>query len=101
MGIKQRIQRWLGLPVAEKKPNWENANKYGGGIGSTVSASEQVMSMGAVTLTIHQGLGGRAVVSSFYDSQRDRQNTTLYIISDEQDFVTELGRITATEALKR
>jgi hypothetical protein len=103
MGIKQRVQRWLGLPdtsVGMQKVQWDNSSKYVGNAIGAVSNND-VMSSNSVTLTIHQGLGGRAVVSSYYDRQRDQQNTTLYVISDEQDFVTELGRIAANEALKR
>lgn len=106
MGIKQRVQRWLGLPDTsadmQTAQKWDNSPKYTSNSNMVgVVSNNDVMSSSSVTLTIHQGLGGRAVVSSFYDRQRDQQNTTLYIISDEQDFVTELGRITATETLKR
>lgn len=54
-------------------------------------------------LSIHlkQVIGGRLITFSCYDHSKDEAFHRTYIVTDEQDFERELGKIITIEAMRR
>ena len=44
--------------------------------------------------------GGRVVQTSRYDRVKDRNQTSMYVITDEQDFGQEINKIVTMESLR-
>jgi hypothetical protein len=51
--------------------------------------------------TVYNASGGKIVEINHYDSRTDRHHTSLHIITSEEDFGAELGKIAFVEALKK
>ena len=54
----------------------------------------------AIQFTVYNANGGRVVETRRYDRQKDRNQTGLYIITNDQDFGHEIDKIITMEALK-
>jgi len=53
-----------------------------------------------LNFTLTPATGGIIVSVKRYDEKRDRNQTTLHIINDDQDVATELGKIAVLELYK-
>lgn len=51
--------------------------------------------------TVYNASGGKIVEISHYDQRTDRHSTSLHIITSDEDFGAELGKIAFVEALKK
>ena len=51
--------------------------------------------------TIYNASGGKIVEISHYDQKTDRHHTSLHIITSDEDFGEELGKIAFIELLKK
>lgn len=51
--------------------------------------------------TVYNASGGKIVEISHYDQRTDRHHTSLHIITSDEDFGAELGKIAFVEALKK
>lgn len=51
--------------------------------------------------TIYNASGGKIVEISHYDQKTDRHHTSLHIITSDEDFGEELGKIAFVELLKK
>ena len=51
--------------------------------------------------TVYNASGGKIVEISHYDSKRDRHETSLHIITSDEDFGESIGRIAFLEVLKK
>lgn len=51
--------------------------------------------------TIYNASGGKIVEISHYDEKTDRHSTSLHIITSDEDFGAELGKIAFIELLKK
>jgi len=54
-----------------------------------------------MSINLKQVIGGRLVTFHYYDRQRDENHNRTYIITDEQDFERELGKIITLEAMRQ
>ena len=54
----------------------------------------------AMQFTVYNASGGRVVETRRYDRLKDRSNSGLYIITNDQDFGKEIDKIITMEALK-
>jgi hypothetical protein len=54
----------------------------------------------ALQFTVYVANGGRIIETRRYDRHKDRSNTGLYIITNDQDFGKEIDKIITMEALK-
>ena len=52
-------------------------------------------------ITIKKMIGGSVVSFRTYDKRTDRSDSRHYIITDEQDFNTELGKIITMESMRQ
>jgi len=53
-----------------------------------------------LNMQVFKAIGGRIVSFSHYDRKTDRSSRTVYIITDEQDFERELGKIITLESMR-
>jgi hypothetical protein len=51
--------------------------------------------------TVYNASGGKIVEISHYDQKRDRHETSLHIITSDEDFGESLGKIAFLEVLKK
>ena len=51
--------------------------------------------------TVYNASGGKIVEINHYDSRTDRHHTSLHIITSDEDFGAELGKIAFLELLKK
>ena len=51
--------------------------------------------------TVYNASGGKIVEISHYNSRTDRHTTSLHIITSDEDFGEELGKIAFLEAIKK
>lgn len=51
--------------------------------------------------TIYNASGGKIVEISHYDQKTDRNNTSLHIINNDEDFGESIGKIAFIELLKK
>lgn len=54
----------------------------------------------SIRFTVHVASGGRIVETQKYDRQKDRHQSGLYVITNDQDFGKEIEKIITMEALK-
>lgn len=53
-----------------------------------------------LNMQVFKAIGGRIVSFSHYERKTDRSSKTVYIITDEQDFERELGKIITLESMR-
>jgi hypothetical protein len=54
-----------------------------------------------IRFNVYKATGGTVVETSFYDRQKDRHNSSLHVITDNQDLGKEIGKIITMETLKQ
>jgi hypothetical protein len=54
-----------------------------------------------IRFNVYKATGGTIVETSFYDRHKDRHNSSLHIITDDQDLGKEIGKIITMETLKQ
>jgi len=81
-----------------------NDNRKMNSIGNLVRSSHH-NSLGSenepLRFTIYNASGGKIVEISHYDQRTDRHTTSLHIITSDEDFGAELGKIAFLEAIKK
>ena len=72
-------------------------------IGGSAVRSTQSLSSDSDPLrfTVYNASGGKIVEINHYDSRTDRHSTSLHIITSNEDFGEELGKIAFLEAIKK
>ena len=64
--------------------------------GNTLGSENQPL-----RFTVYNASGGKIVEINHYDQRTDRHHTSLHIITSDEDFGAELGKIAFVEALKK
>lgn len=54
-----------------------------------------------IRFNVYKATGGTIIETSFYDRHKDRHNSSLHIITDDQDIGKEIGKIITMETLKQ
>ncbi len=94
--FKKMVVRWV-------RDDWENANKVSRG--EVLVASRDIESVSdsdpILNFRVFSAVGGRVVEFRHYDRQKDRNHTTTYIITNDQDFGERIAKIATMEALKQ
>ena len=106
--IKKFIKRWLGI-VDYDEENLQypappilgtasvrsyRQNTRARNLDNELSANEHF------TFKVFTAGGGKIVEFRSYDKQQDEERYRLHIISDDEDFATELGKIVMIELLR-
>jgi hypothetical protein len=67
---------------------------------ATVRARDDYEGDSGLNMRVFKAIGGRIVSFSHYDRKTDRDYKSVYIITDEQDFERELGKIITMESMR-
>ncbi len=67
---------------------------------STVIAKDEPDSDRSLNFRVWFANGGRVVQTNRYDHYKDRHITSMYVITEDQDFGKEIDKIVTLEALK-
>lgn len=67
---------------------------------STVRARDDFEGDSGLNMRVFKAIGGRIVSFNHYDRKTDRESKSVYIITDEQDFERELGKIITMESMR-
>jgi hypothetical protein len=92
---KQKVK----LTFRQRIRNWLNNDDYEQDIPQTVEADR--FSTEGMRLQIYKASGGYVIETRSYDSHKDRNFTTMHVITEDQDLGDSLGKIVMMEALKR
>lgn len=95
--------KWFDQWFAKKcEWAWDQRNKLTASRDVPVMAVENDSHGLQDGLSIHlkQVIGGRLVTFRSYDRKRDENNVRTYIITEEQDFERELGKIITLESMR-
>jgi hypothetical protein len=89
-----------------KKFRWAWQHRHDDGIEPAVLSTAKIQEdshnlTDGVTIFLKQVIGGRLVSFRTYDRKTDESNIRTYIITDEQDFERELGKIITLESLRQ
>jgi spore maturation protein CgeB len=67
---------------------------------TSVRARDDFEGDSGLNMRVFKAIGGRIVSFSHYDRKTDRDYKSVYIITDEQNFERELGKIITMESMK-
>ena len=88
--LKRKLRRWI-----------EEDRGEGGVYPSAVkSIDNDIDSSEGYTLKVYPARGGRVIQYYKYDRQKDRSNTSLYVISDAEDLGDAVKNIVVEQALQ-
>lgn len=88
--LKQRIRNWLSDDRAEST------------LGSSILIEECEPSWhDGLRINVKRVIGGFVVNFRVYDRKTDRNNDRTYLITNDQDFDTELGKIITMESMRQ
>jgi hypothetical protein len=91
--VKHKLRNWL---------NSDDSRVYKSrGIAEPVSvSSDSNIDAEGYTLKVYPARGGRVIQYYKYDRKHDRQNTSLYVISDSEDLGDAVKNIVVEQALQ-
>lgn len=102
--IKRMVRRWLGL---EEKfdPNTGELlvkQEFDGRLQAEPDYYDEIRNQeGGLQFTIYPAQGGRIVQVRSYDDRKDRNHSTLHIITADEDFGEQINQIYMQEKLTR
>jgi hypothetical protein len=88
--VKRTIRRWLE----------EDGSERGVYATAVKSIDSEIDSSEGYTLKVYPARGGRVIQYYKYDRQKDRANTSLYVISDTEDLGEAVKNIVVEQALQ-
>jgi len=93
--LKRRLRNWINSDYDEPdSPGTLRSNR------ATVRANDAFESDGGLTIRLYKANGGRIVNFNHYDRKTDRNYNSVYIVTDEQDFERELGKMITMESMR-
>lgn len=106
LSIRTRLGMWL---LGQNEPRATmpgiSLDKYsavGRMSSNTLSGNSKSLNMsGGVTFSVYSAAGGYVVETNYYNEQTDRHTQGLHIITDTEEFSTELGNAVLMAMLKR
>jgi hypothetical protein len=90
--LKHKLRDWLNSD--------DNRVYKSRGIAEPVSVSSDNIDADGYTLRVYPARGGRVIQYHKYDRKHDRQNTSLYVISDSEDLGDAVKNIVVEQALQ-
>lgn len=85
----------------EPEDNYPDEAKLAiGSARNTVRARDDFEGDSGLNMRVFKAIGGRIVSFNHYDRKTDRDYKSVYIITDEQDFERELGKIITMESMR-
>jgi len=101
--MKQWLRNKLHNFIFATEPDQPTAYNKIGALVSSRGHHGQSLSSDSEPLrfTIYNASGGKIVEISHYDQKADRHHTSLHIITSDEDFGEELGKIAFVELIKK
>ena len=94
--------RWLGKKIeVANRPSQPEPSMWSNSIASSRGNVFDNKLSDGMTFNVHRASGGLVVEHSHYDEKLDKNNQSLYIITDEQDLGESLSKIVTIEMLRR
>ena len=94
-----RKEKKMKLSLKQRFRNWLNSDDYEQDVPQSVEV-DRLASEG-MRMQIYRASGGYVVETRSYDSHKDRNHSTMHVITEDQDLGDLLGKIVMMEALKR
>ena len=94
------FRKWHWVWENKERDEFKNLASAKPPPGLSILASDEAWEDG-LRITIKKMIGGSVVSFRTYDKRTDRSDTRNYIITDEQDFNTELGKIITMESMRQ
>ena len=92
--------RWLKRKLAKWVNDYNNEPKIAREGLVLTADSDSVSSDPILNFRVFSAVGGRVVEFRYYDRKIDRNHTTTYIITNDQDFGERIAKIATLESLK-
>ena len=89
--LKRKLAKWVNEYNNEPKPSRE---------GILVGEQDSVSSDSILNFRVFSAVGGRVVEFRHYDRKMDRNHTTTYIVTNDQDFGERISKIATLEVMK-
>lgn len=89
------------------KSKWAWDNKHMLDVGSVITSEARLIEddphdlSDGLRISVKKVIGGSLVTFKHYDKKLDRSDNKTYIITSDQDFTTELGKIISIESLRQ
>lgn len=96
--LKRRLRNWINS--AQDEPDIPDPIGSNRSSIAKVRANDAFDGDGGLTIRVHRANGGRIVSFNHYDRKTDRDYRSVYIVTDEQDFERELGRMITLESMR-
>jgi hypothetical protein len=98
--LKKKLYNWItSAAYSDKDVVCEGPSI---GIGRSISMVTSTLDSDRnIRFNVYKATGGTIIETSFYDRHKDRHNTSLHIITDDQDIGKEIGKIITMETLKQ
>lgn len=94
--LKRKLRNWLSDDVPDDAESLGSVRAT-----ARVSRSSDAFdSDGGLSMRVFKAHGGKIVSFNHYDRKTDREHRSVYIITDEQDFETELGKMITMESMR-
>jgi hypothetical protein len=95
------FKKWCWAWANKDNPDeFRNQIQAKASTGLSILAPDEAWEDG-LRITIKKMIGGSVVSFRVYDKRTDRTDTRNYIITDEQDFNAELGKIITMESMRQ
>ncbi len=94
-----RKAKKVKLTLKQRIRNWLNSDDYEQDVPQLVEA-DKLCSEG-MRLQVYKASGGYVIETRSYDHHKDRNYTSMHVITEDQDLGKALGQIVMMEALKR
>ena len=93
--LKRQLRNWLNSDdeLNEATPRLKSR-------GLVSSTSGDFDSDNGLSIRVHKAHGGKIVAFNHYDRKTDRSTNSVYIVTDEQDFERELGKMITMESMR-
>lgn len=102
--LRRKLHNFL-YPEEVPDPSLYSDNRKMSSIGAIVSSRHHSQTLSSenepLRFTVYNASGGKIVEINHYDSRTDRHSTSLHIITSDEDFGEQLGKIAFLEALKK
>lgn len=89
---KHRIKNWLR--------NWLNSDELSDKADRPIQAEPANLQSEGMRFQLYKASGGYVIETAMYDHVKDRRHTKMYVITDDKDLGSELGKIITMEALR-
>ncbi len=94
--LKRRLRNWINSDYDEP----DRAETLSSNRVSKVRVNDSFEGDGGLTIRLYKANGGRIVNFNHYDRKTDRNYNSVYIVTDEQDFERELGKMITMESMR-